>query len=52
MQRPRLTDTLARSAAQDAANRRMRKGGRTRWTRGDYNEAVRVLNSLKEQEAK
>jgi len=37
---------LARAVAVDAANRRMRKAGRTSWSRGDYNEAVRVFNRL------
>lgn len=41
-----MTRELARAAGQDAANRKMRKGGRTSWSRADYNEAVRVFSRL------
>lgn len=35
---------IARSAGEDAANRRMRNAGRSRWTAVDYDHAVDVLN--------
>lgn len=38
--------SLLRASAQDAASARMRKAGRTAWSRTDYNEAVRTLNRL------
>lgn len=34
--RPKLTRELAWVASQDAANRAMRKGGRTAWSEEDY----------------
>jgi hypothetical protein len=34
---------IARAAGADAANRRMRKAGRSRWTKADYNHAVAVM---------
>jgi hypothetical protein len=37
---------IARAAGEDAANRRMRKAGRRRWSRADYNCAVSVMNDL------
>jgi hypothetical protein len=37
---------IARSAGEDAANRRMRKACRRRWTRADYNHAVDVMNRV------
>ena len=37
---------IARSAGEDAANRRMRKADRRRWTRADYNHAVAVMNRV------
>ena len=40
---------IARSAGEDAANRRMRKAGRRRWTAADYDHAVDVMNHLLEQ---
>jgi hypothetical protein len=40
---------IARSAGEDAANRRMRKAGRRRWTAADYDHAVDVMNRLLEQ---
>ena len=43
------TEQAAAEAAAEAAkqaNERMRKAGRTAWSRGDYNEAVRTFNKL------
>jgi hypothetical protein len=40
---------IARSAGEDAANRRMRKAGRRRWTRADYDHAVTVLHRVLKQ---
>lgn len=37
---------IARSAGEDAANRRMRKAGRRRWTAADYDHAVDVMNHV------
>jgi len=37
---------IARSAGEDAANRRMRKAGRRGWSRADYNHAVSVMNDV------
>lgn len=47
----RMTYALAMAAGQDAANERMRKAGRKTWNRADYNESVRVFNSLYPLEA-
>ena len=44
--RVRMTYEIAHAASTDAANARMRKAGRTKWSAGDYNEAVRVFNRL------
>jgi hypothetical protein len=41
-----MTYELAMAASKDAANARMRKAGRSKWNRADYNEAVRVFNQL------
>jgi hypothetical protein len=41
-----LTRKLAWAAATDAGNRRMREAGRTKWSQGDYNAAVREFNRL------
>lgn len=41
-----LTRQLAWAAATDAANDRMRKAGRSTWTKGDYNTACRVFARL------
>jgi hypothetical protein len=38
--------SLLRASAWDAGNARMRKAGRSIWTRGDYNEAARTQNRL------
>ncbi len=37
---------IAMAAGRDAANRRVRKAGRTRWNLSDWNEACRVFNKL------
>jgi hypothetical protein len=37
---------IARSAGEDAANRRMRRGGRRCWTAADYDHAVDVMNRV------
>jgi hypothetical protein len=37
---------IARSAGEDAANRRMRKAGRRRRTVADYDYAVTVMNHV------
>jgi hypothetical protein len=34
---------IARSAGEDAANQRMRKAGRRRWSTADYDHAVDVM---------
>ena len=44
--RPKMTESLARAAATDAANARMRKAGRKVWNRADYNFAVREFERL------
>lgn len=40
---------IARYAGEDAANRRMRKAGRRRWTKADYNHAVSVMHRVLKQ---
>jgi hypothetical protein len=40
---------IARAAGEDAANRRMRKAGRRRWTAADYDHAVAVMSRVLEQ---
>jgi hypothetical protein len=42
----KLTEDLARAAAQDAGNRSMRAGGRTKWNHEDFNVAVEEFNRL------
>lgn len=37
---------LARSAGEDAANRRVRKSGREAWSESDHAHATRVTNKL------
>ncbi len=37
---------LARSAGEDAANRRVRKAGRKAWSENDHEHAARVTNKL------
>jgi hypothetical protein len=39
-------EATARAAGQDAGNRAMRTAGRSRWSRADYNAAVREFNRL------
>lgn len=46
MARMTMTSAMARAAAQDAANRQMRKAGRKKWSRADYNLAVRTFDRL------
>ena len=41
-----LTREIAYAASRDAGNRRMRRAGRSKWSRGDYNAAVREFNRL------
>ena len=41
-----MTYQLAMAAGTDAANRRMRAAGRTKWNRADYSEAARTFNRL------
>lgn len=38
--------SLIRASSWDAANNRMRAAGRKAWSRGDYNEAVKVQDRL------
>lgn len=40
---------FARSAGEDAANRRMRKADRRCWTEADYDHAVEVMNRILDQ---
>jgi hypothetical protein len=40
---------IARSAGENAANRRMRRAGRRCWTEADYDHAVDDLNRVLEQ---
>lgn len=41
-----MTYSLAMAAGQDAANRQMRKEGRTRWSLEDYNLAAATFDLL------
>ena len=41
-----ITYELAHAAGTDAANRQMRKAGRTAWSEDDYNLACRTMNEL------
>ena len=41
-----ITPELAHSTATDAANRQMRKSGRRKWSRADYNLAVQTQARL------
>jgi len=43
---PVMTYQLAHAAATDAANKAMRKAGRTSWNKADYNVAVRTFKKL------
>lgn len=38
--------TLAMSAGRDAANRRMKAAGRTKWNRADYNHAAETFRRI------
>lgn len=40
---------IARAAGADAANRRMRKAGRSRWTKADYDHAATVMHRMLKQ---
>lgn len=42
----KITYGVAMAAGQDAANRRMRKAGRTAWDATDYNFAARTVALL------
>ena len=42
----KLTYEMAMSAGKDAANRQMRKAGRKKWNKADYNLAARTANKL------
>lgn len=46
MARLQMTYHLARAAGMDAANRSMRKAGRTSWNEEDYNVGVVEQNRL------
>lgn len=41
-----LTEAMAHAAASDAANRQMRKAGRTAWSREDFDLAVNTFEEL------
>src|SRR5271166_3257694 len=41
-----VTPAIARAAGADAANRQMKKAGRTKWSRADYNLAARTYAKL------
>jgi hypothetical protein len=41
-----ITYQVAMAAGQDAANKRMKAAGRTKWNQGDYAEAARVTSML------
>jgi len=41
-----LTPKIAFAAGFDAGNASMRKGGRSKWSRSDFNAAARVTNAL------
>lgn len=45
----KLTDRMISAMAQDAGNFNMKKAGRTRWSREDYNFAVTVSDRLYNQ---
>ena len=46
MARTAMTRELVWAAATDAGNRSMHKAARTKWSRADYNAAVREFNRL------
>lgn len=37
---------IAHASGHDVANRSMRKAGRTKWSKADYNKAVKEFNRL------
>lgn len=41
-----MTEQIARAAAKDAANRQMKREGRTCWSEEDYNLAVETFEQL------
>lgn len=45
----KLTEDLIRAAAQDAGNRSMRAGKRSKWNRDDFDAAVREYERLTAQ---
>jgi len=46
MVKRKMTESLARSIAWDEGNRSMKKAGRKKWSKADYNTAVRKYNKL------
>ena len=46
MPKQKLTYEIAMSAGKDAANRQMRKAGRKKWNKSDYNLFSRTANKL------
>jgi len=46
MTKPKMTYSLAHSVGLDTGNRSKKKGGRTKWSRTDYNAAVREFNRV------
>lgn len=42
----RITNSIAYAAGTDAGNRRMRKAGRKKWSKEDYNVAVHEVNRI------
>jgi hypothetical protein len=42
----KMTYELAHAAGMDAANARMRRAGRAKWNRADYNHCWEVFNRL------
>ena len=44
--KPIMNYELAMAAGMDAANRRMRAAGRSKWNRGDYNEVGKTFDRL------
>jgi len=41
-----ITQQIARAAAQDAGNNSMRKAGRSKWSKADYNAACATFAKL------
>lgn len=42
----KMTYKIAMAAAQDAGNRSMKKAGRKKWSKADYNVAAKTFNDL------